>query len=63
MICPKCGVGSLRVMAGRTINETPGETIQQRACDSCEFVAEVVAVVTAELEKRQVREKPGKLTP
>lgn len=61
MICPKCGQGSLRVLPGRTVNETPGETIQDRACDSCDFVAEVTAVVTAVIERRETRGRPKKV--
>lgn len=60
MICPKCGKGNLKVLPGRTFNETPGETIQERACDACEFMGEVTAVVTAVIERRTVRGRPAK---
>lgn len=60
MICPSCGKGSLKVLPGRTVNETPGETIQDRACDACNYMAEVTAVVTAVLERRTVRGRPAK---
>ncbi|GAB6036159.1 hypothetical protein JCM15519_07180 [Fundidesulfovibrio butyratiphilus] len=60
MICPKCGKGNLKVVPGRTLNETPGETIQERACDNCDFKGEVTAVVTAELVRHERRGRPRK---
>ncbi len=60
MICPKCGVGKLKVR-GEALDETPGESVRTRYCTECDGLFEATEVVTAVLERRPFRGRPKKL--